>query len=123
MNHPEMFDDDLSHSQTTSDNRILQRKLENSIEKYFDQACDSHIKLLLSKCEWYITINAKAIVLTIECPDPITNWHILQNLVKIGSVLENLESAKIRVCPPPATGTPFEMRVKEIFVYRESLSS
>jgi hypothetical protein len=95
--------------------------LENSIEKYFYQDCGSHVKHLLSKCQWYITINAKAVILTIECPDSITNWHILQNLVKIGSVLENLESAKIRVCPPPGTGTPFEMRIKEIFVYRDSL--
>ncbi|OCQ99722.1 hypothetical protein BCD67_15045 [Oscillatoriales cyanobacterium USR001] len=121
MNHPEMFDDDLPPLQTALDNRMLQRQLENSIEKYFYQDCDSRTKLLLSKCEWYITVNANAVVLTIECPDSVTNWRILQNLIKIGSVLENLESAKIRVCPPPGTGTPFEMRVKEIFVYRDSL--
>ncbi len=119
--HPELPDEDLPPSQTTLPDRILQRQLEKSIEKYFYQACDRPTQALLSKCEWYITMNAKSLTLVIECPDPVTNWRILKSLVKFGCGLEHLPSARIRVCPPPNTGTPFDMRVEEISVYRDSL--
>ncbi len=55
-------------------------------------------------------------------PDIATNWSILSNIVAIGSRLEQFfSSAKIRVCPPIGKATPFELRVDEISVYRDSL--
>lgn len=122
MKHrPELPEDDLPPSVTTLPDRILQRQLEESIEKYFYQACDHSMQALLSKCEWYVTTNAKSVTLVIECPDTLMNWRVLKNLVKLGATLQQFASARIRVCPPPGPGTPFEMRVDELSVYRDSI--
>jgi hypothetical protein len=58
--------------------------------------------------------------LVIECPDQVTNWRILQQMVPMGTLLNTMvSSAKIRVCPPEIQGIPFEMRVDELSVYRD----
>lgn len=122
MNYPSLPPDDLPPSQTTRYDRILRRKLEDATGKHFYQACDRSTQILLSNCEWYITTHGTALTLVIACPDMVLNWRILNNIVEIGSWLEQLaSSAKIRVCPPPSMGTPFEIRVNEISVYRDSL--
>ena len=121
MNNSLLPEDDLPPSEIKLTDRILQRQLEKSIGNYFYQACDRPTQALLSKCQWYVITNANLITLVIECPDPSLNWRVLKNLVKLGSALASWPRAKIRVCPPPATGTPFEMRVDEISVYRDSL--
>jgi hypothetical protein len=59
--------------------------------------------------------------LVVNCPDRLINWRVLNNILVIGSTLERLSnSAKIRVCPPIAQGTPFEIRVDELSIYQDS---
>ncbi|MBD2519115.1 hypothetical protein H6G93_29980 [Nostoc sp. FACHB-973] len=112
--------DDSHPVQPTSADIILRQQLEYSISKYFYDACDRTIQNLLSNCRWYVTTHASAMTLVIECPDQVTNWRILQQIVPMGTLLNQIiSSAKIRVCPPEGQGVPFEMRVDELSVYRD----
>jgi hypothetical protein len=122
MNKPSLPPEDLPPAKDTRVDRILRRQLEESTGNRFYEACDRAIQELLSSCEWYITTNASAMTLVIACSDMQTNWHILNNIVAIGSRLEQIsKTAKIRVCPPVGMGSPFEIRVDKISVYRDSL--
>jgi|SRR5579883_842875 hypothetical protein len=113
-------DDDSYPLQPTSADIILRQRLEYSISKYFYEGCDRSIQNLLSSCRWYVKSHATALTLVIECPDQVTNWRILQKIVPMASLLyEIVSTAKIRVCPPNNQGIPFEMRVDELFVYRD----
>jgi hypothetical protein len=124
MNNPTLPPDDLPPSKPTKFDRILRRQLEESTGKSFYTGCDRNVQELLSTCEWYITTNASALTLVIVCPDRVTNWRVLNNLVNIGHQLEQFSNrAKIRIFPPMGMGTPFEMRVDEISLYRDTLSS
>ncbi|MBW4672789.1 MAG: hypothetical protein KME52_01710 [Desmonostoc geniculatum HA4340-LM1] len=112
--------DDSHPVQPTSADIILRQQLEYSISKYFYEGCDRPIQNLLSNCRWYVTTHASAMTLVIECPDQITNWRILQQIVPMGTLLNQIiSSAKIRVCPPEGQGVAFEMRVDELSVYRD----
>ncbi|MEH2290277.1 hypothetical protein [Nostoc sp.] len=112
--------DDSHPIQPTSADIILRQQLEDSISRYFYDACDRMIQNLLSNCRWYVTTHANALTLVIECPDTVTNWRILQQIVPMGTLLYGIiSSAKIRVCPPEIQGIPFEMRVDELSVYRD----
>ncbi|MEH2143100.1 hypothetical protein [Nostoc sp.] len=112
--------DDSHPMQPTSADIILRQQLEDSISRYFYEACDRTIQNLLSTCRWYVTTHANALTLVIECPDQVTNWRILQKIVPMGTLLYGVvSSAKIRVCPPEIQGVPFEMRVDELSVYRD----
>lgn len=122
MNKPALPPEDLPPAETTQLDRILRRKLEDTTSQHFYEACDRTIQALLSRCEWYVTTQASALTLVINCPDMNTNWQILSCIVQLGSTLEQIaKSAKVRVCPPTGMGTPFEIRVDEISVYRDSL--
>jgi hypothetical protein len=122
MNKNSLPEDDSHPKQLTSLDLILMQQLENSVAKLFYETCDPSIQQLLSNCKWYITTYARAMTLVIECPDKVTNWRVLQEIVKIGGCLEQFaKSAKIRVCPPDNEGTSFEIRVDEISVYRDEL--
>ncbi|AFY43969.1 hypothetical protein IQ244_25950 [Nostoc sp. LEGE 06077] len=113
-------DSDFHPMQPTSADIILRQQLEHSISRYFYEACDRTIQNLLSHCRWYVTTDASAMTLVIECTDQVTNWRILQQIVPMGTLLQSIvSSAKIRVCPPESQGIPFEMRVDEIAVYRD----
>jgi hypothetical protein len=116
-----LFDgDDSFHIQPTSADIILRQQLEYSVSKYFYEACDRTIQNILSHCRWYVTADASAMTLVIECPDDVTNWRVLQKMVLMATWLDKFtSSAKIRVCPPDKQGIPFEMRVDEISVYRD----
>lgn len=112
--------DDHHPMQPSSADIILRQQLEYSISRYFYEACDRTLKNLLSNCRWYVTTQANAMTLVIECPDQVTNWRVLQKLVPMGKLLNQIvSSAKIRVCPPESEGVPFEMRVDELSVYRD----
>jgi hypothetical protein len=115
------FNSDDSHPmQPTSADIILRQQLEDSISRYFYDACDRTIQNLLSDCRWYVTTHANALTLVIECPDQVINWRVLQKIVPMGTLLYGIvSSAKIRVCPPETQGVPFEMRVDELSVYRD----
>ncbi len=114
-------DDDDSHPiQPTSADIMLRQRLEYSISKYFYEGCDRSLQNLLSSCRWYVKNHPTALTLVIECPDQVTNWRVLQQIVPMASLLyEIITSAKIRVCPPNNQGMPFEMRVDELSVYRD----
>ncbi|TVP62825.1 MAG: hypothetical protein EA343_09820 [Nodularia sp. (in: Bacteria)] len=112
--------DDFHPKQPTSADIILRQQLEDSISKYFYDGCDRIIQNLLSNCRWYVTTRANAMTLVIECPDQVTNWRVLRQIVPMGTLLNSIiSSAKIRVCPPDSQGVPFEMRVDELSVYRD----
>ncbi|MBE9199926.1 MULTISPECIES: hypothetical protein [unclassified Nodularia (in: cyanobacteria)] len=115
------FNSDDSHpKQPTSADIILRQQLEYSISRYFYDGCDRIIQNLLSNCRWYVTTRANAMTLVIECPDQVTNWRVLRQIVPMGTLLNSIiSSAKIRVCPPDSQGIPFEMRVDELSVYRD----
>ncbi|MBD2499797.1 hypothetical protein [Anabaena azotica] len=115
------FSGDDSHPmQPTSADIMLRQQLEYSLSKYFYEGCDRTLQNLLSNCRWYVTTQANAMTLVIECPDQVTNWRVLQKLVPMGKLINQIvSSAKIRVCPPESEGVPFEMRVDELSVYRD----
>ncbi len=117
-----LSDDDDSHPlQPTSADIVLRQRLEHSISKYFYEGSDRSIQNLLSRCRWYVNTDATALTLIIECPDQVTNWRVLQQIVPMASLLNSIiSSAKIRVCPPYNQGMPFEMRVDELSVYADS---
>jgi len=98
--------DDFHPMQPTSADIILRQQLEYSLSKYFYEGCDRTLQNLLSNCRWYVTTQANAMTLVIECP--------------MGKLINQMvSSAKIRVCPPESEGVPFEMRVDELSVYRD----
>ena len=112
--------DDFHPMQPSSADIMLRQQLEYSLSKYFYAACDRTLQNLLSNCRWYVTTQANAMTLVIECPDQVTNWRVLQKLVPMGKLINQIvSSAKIRVCPPESEGVPFEMRVDELSVYRD----
>ncbi|MDB9374795.1 hypothetical protein [Nodularia sphaerocarpa] len=121
MNNNFYYNSDDSHpKQPTSADIILRQQLEDSISRYFYEGCDRIIQNLLSNCRWYVTTRANAMTLVIECPDQVTNWRVLRQIVPMGTLLNSIiSSAKIRVCPPDSQGIPFEMRVDELSVYRD----
>jgi hypothetical protein len=116
-----LWSDDDSHPiQLTSADIILRQQLEYSLSKYFYQACDRSMQQLISSCSWYVTTDASALTLVLECPDEMTNWRVLKKMVPMAKLLRKIaSSAKIRICPPESQGIPFEMRVDELSVYRE----
>lgn len=122
MNDNSLPPDDSSPSKTTRLDRLLNRKLEKSLEKLFLASCHEYTQTLLSDCDWYITTQASAVTLVIACPDMKINWQVLNNIVSLGMRMEQLaNSAKIRVYPPMGMGTLFEIRVDEIAVYQDYL--
>ncbi|HEY9623713.1 MAG TPA: hypothetical protein V6C78_25370 [Crinalium sp.] len=121
MSTPSLPEDDQPPSEAYVDRR-LRWQLDESISRRFYEACDDELRSLLGRCEWYTTTHPGVLTLVIDCPDASTNWDVLHSVVPLGQTLEQFSlSAKIRVCPPPGTGTPFEIRVDEISTYRDSL--
>lgn len=121
MNYPPLPPADLPPPKPDLFDRYLHRQLEASLNQYFYTACDRFLKTLLSQCDWYITTKAEMTTLAIRCPNLVISWLVLKNLGQIESLLEALGVVKICVSPPPEQGTPLEVRVDEISIYRESL--
>ncbi|MDX2099445.1 MAG: hypothetical protein SFW36_16825, partial [Leptolyngbyaceae cyanobacterium bins.59] len=87
----------------------------------FYEACDGVTQSLLTRCEWHMTTQSRALTLIIHCPDAGFVWRVLNNLIPLGTQLERFsERARIRITPPIGTGSPFEMRVDELSIYHES---
>ena len=123
MNEPSLPSDDLPAARSTSVDQMLRRELEEATSRCFYKACDRSLQNLLSSCDWYITTSCSTLILVIVCSNRVTNWRVLNNLVQIGNQLARFSiRAKMRVYPPIGRGTPFEMRVDEIPIYRDSLS-
>jgi hypothetical protein len=99
--------------------RLLTRQLEIALSHHFHSAClDRGLEILLSRSRWYITYRNGVSILAIECPDVKTCWAILESIGTIGTVLEDLVIARIRIYPPTDEGIPLELRVDEMDIIR-----
>lgn len=117
---PFLSPEDLPPTELGQVDKFLQRQLIDAVTKHFYQACDGVTQGLLLRCDWQITAGVDVLVLVIQCPDMMTNWRVLNNVTLLGKALQQFApSAKIRICPPPELGTPFEIRVDEISVHRD----
>jgi hypothetical protein len=115
MHMPLLPPDDLPPSQSDRTDELWRRQLEESISRYFYESCDGVLQALLIGSEWYITTQAIALTLVINCPDMPTTWRVLNYTVQIGKQLEKFSSAaKIRICPPVETEAVHEFCVSEI---------
>ncbi|CCQ69748.1 hypothetical protein CWATWH0402_3853 [Crocosphaera watsonii WH 0402] len=51
------------------------------------------------------------------CPNNSLNWQILKSLPLLADSLQMLSNtAKIRIYPPPGTGTPMDVMVEDSFL-------
>jgi hypothetical protein len=122
MSVPFLPIDDLPPQEFGQADQFLQRQLEESVTKHFYEACDGVTQGLLLRCEWCIKSMVDALALEILCPDMMTNWRVLNNVVVLGNTLKQfVPSAKVRICPPADMGTPFEVQVDEVSVHRDLL--
>lgn len=122
MSRPFLPVDDLPPNELGQADTDLQRQLEESVTKHFYEACDGVTQGLLLRCEWRIASIVDALTLEILCPDMMTNWRVLNNVVALGNALKQfVPSAKVRICPPEDMGMPFEVRVDEVSVHRDLL--
>jgi len=121
MSYPNFHPDDLPSTYQDPADGILRRQLEESIGRRFYEACDGVTQGLLTSCEWYFLIEAGVLTLVLDCPDSGTIWRILNNIVALGSHLKLFsDAAKLRICPPISTGSPYDIRVDELSIYRDS---
>lgn len=135
MSDPFFSPEDLPPHEITLSDHFIHRQLEDCLNHYFYAACVRQVHqsdhrqekrrsllALLSQCIWFVTMNANTAMLAIECPNLATCWRILENLEAIAQLLDELAIRKIRISPPPHQGTPLEIRIDEISVYRDSPS-
>lgn len=114
--------DDLPPAELSESDRLLHHQLEDLMTKYFYESCDGVTQGLLLRCNWHVISHTDALLLEIHCPDMMTNWRVLNNVVPLSNLLKQLvPSAKVRICPPENAGTPFEVRVDEVSIYRDLL--
>jgi len=110
--------DDLPPAEFGQLDQFLQQQLQESLTKHFYESCDGVTQGLLLACEWQVVFRVDALTLEISCPDMMTNWRALNNIVPLGTTLKQfVPSAKVRICPPPDAGAPFEVRVAEVSVH------
>lgn len=122
INRHRLPSDDMPAEYTIYD-EILRRKLDESVSKSFYEACNRILRALLSECEWKITTKPPIMRLVINCPDMENYWYILSAIVEIARKFEMFSDSKARVCifPPKEYGGPFDMRVGEVFLYKDFL--
>lgn len=61
------------------------------------------------------------VTLVIVCPDRATNWQVLNHVVTLGNLMALFSpDAKLRIYATPEMVEPFELRVDELPIYRES---
>lgn len=115
--------DDRPPIATTGLDNLWRRELEESVSRRFYEACDGVTQSLLTRCEWYMTTNASALTLVITCQDVGLIWRVLHNIAALGTHLQRFSGlARIRICPPPSSGTPFELRVDELSILQDAES-
>jgi hypothetical protein len=112
--------DDLPPQQLKFGDRILRRQLDLSLAQRFQQQCNLSDQQLLATCDWSITTIANVVTLVIVCPDRITNWQVLNQVVVLGNVLSQFsQTAKLRIYSTPDMIDLFEIRVDELSIYQE----
>lgn len=109
--------EDLPPVSITAFDEKLRRQLEASVAKRFYEACDGVVQGLLCECNWHITTQATALTLVIVCANAAAHWRVLHNLVLLANQLALFSThAKIRICPPPEFGNPFELWIDELAI-------
>lgn len=109
--------EDLPPVSITALDEKLCRQLEESVARRFYEACDGVVQGLLCQCNWHITTQATALTLVIGCANAAAHWRVLHNLVLLANQLARFSGhAKIRVCPPPELGEPFELWIDELAI-------
>lgn len=107
---------------TTDFDAAMRRQLELSTRQHFFEACSGMVQSLLMECRWIISVS-EVLMLVIHCPDPMTNWRVLNRMAEIAEPLAQFSPwAKIRVYPPVGMGGPFDMRVDERSEYHDGRS-
>ncbi|ACB54039.1 hypothetical protein cce_4691 [Crocosphaera subtropica ATCC 51142] len=90
----------------------LGRELDEIAAQYFYQDCDRTTQKILSRCGWYLSSFIEYPTLVIACPDQVTNWLILKQLMPLARILRQwLTTAQIRIYPPPGEGNVLELSV------------
>ncbi|MDJ0598287.1 MAG: hypothetical protein QNJ37_05550 [Crocosphaera sp.] len=112
MTKPCLPPDDLPS--LDSSYRELSWELEEVTGEMFYNNCNSMTQDLLRQCGWDVTVRSKGLTLVIICPNNQLNWQVLQYIPSFAESLQKLgNTAKIRVYPPPGTGTPMEVMVED----------
>ncbi|MGK7924286.1 MAG: hypothetical protein AB4290_03360 [Spirulina sp.] len=117
---PDLPPDDLPPQQLGLSDRILRQKLDLSLTQRFQEQCDPATLQLIAICDWSITTTANVVTLAIVCPDPTTNWQVLEGVVPLGNEIARFSrDAKLRIYSSPEMLDWFEIRVDELSIYRE----
>lgn len=112
--------DDLPPEQLGIDDRDLRRQLDLSLTQRFRQLCNSELQTLLNACAWAITTTTNVVTLVIVCPNRVTNWAILSQVVNLGNELAEFSTdARIRIYSTPEMLDQFEIRVDELSIYQD----
>lgn len=121
MNPRSLPPDDRPPQQLTLGDRLLRQQLDVSLTKRFWEQCSPRLQYLLSACEWSITTTLNVLTLVVVCPDRATNWQVLHQVTALGQhMAEFSQDAKLRIYATPEMTDPFEIRVDELSIYRES---
>ncbi len=98
----------------------LQWEFDKVIKQYFYDDCDRLTQKLLSRCGWDIITDLQGLTLILICPNQANNWHILCHLDEfIGYLKKWPGEAKIRIYPPPGTGSSMEIRVSDPLIHQD----
>ena len=85
-------------------------ELNDVVSDLFYNSCDEETQRLLSKCGWKLTTGRDGLTLVLICPKNGLTWQILKSLENVGQYLHLLgEQARIRIYPPPKTGSPMNV--------------
>ncbi|MGK7938588.1 MAG: hypothetical protein AB4062_00215 [Crocosphaera sp.] len=110
MSQPYLPPDDLPALDSSV--RELSWELEEVTGEKFYNNCDPITQDLLRQCGWDVTIRSKGLTLVVICPNHGLNWRVLQSIPLLANSLQTLSNtAKIRIYPPPGTGTPMDVMV------------
>ncbi len=97
--------------------RELSWELEEVTGEIFYNNCDFFTQDLLKQCGWDVTIRSKGLTLVVICPNSYLNWEILKSIPLLADSLQVLSNtAKIKVYPPPGTGTPMDIILENYFL-------
>jgi hypothetical protein len=109
--------DDLPPVELTKHDRELHHQLEETVCKYFYEACDGVTQGLLMTCGWRIVIQSHALILAVTCPDQPIQSRVLNNLEPLSIALSAFSpTAKIRIYSEFSRAEPLEIRIDEISV-------
>lgn len=112
--------DDLPPRRLNLADQILRQQLDASLTQRFQQQCDPDTQQLLATCDWSITTTVQVVMLVIVCPDRLTNWKVLNQVVTLGNLMAQFsQDAKLRIYATPEMIDLFEIRVDELSIYQE----